>query len=39
MIDEAALSGSLRSDDGGRLEIIQRRIEILTGASSPEAPR
>jgi predicted Zn-dependent protease len=38
MIDEAALPAGLRTDDGGRLEIIQRRIEILTGARGPDAP-
>ena len=38
MIDAATLPPGLRSDDGGRLEIIQRRIQILTGAASPEAP-
>jgi predicted Zn-dependent protease len=30
--------GSLRRDDGGKLEIIQRRIELLTGATR-RAPR
>jgi len=39
MIDAATLPASLRRDDGGRLEIIQRRIEILTRAAGPEAPR
>lgn len=39
MIDDAALPAALRADDGGRLEIIQRRIQILTGAAGPEAPR
>jgi predicted Zn-dependent protease len=29
------LPPGLRSDDGGRLEIIQRRIEILTRAYAP----
>jgi hypothetical protein len=38
MIDEAALPAGLRTDDGGRLEIIQRRIEILTGARGSGAP-
>jgi predicted Zn-dependent protease len=32
-IAELRVDRSLRRDDGGKLEIIQRRIEILTGAS------
>jgi predicted Zn-dependent protease len=32
-IAELSPGGSLRVDDGGKLEIIQRRIEILTGES------
>lgn len=32
-IAELSPGGSLRVDDGGKLEIIQRRIEILTGGS------
>jgi predicted Zn-dependent protease len=39
MIDAASPPAGLRGDDGGRLEIIQRRIRILTGAASPEAFR
>jgi len=31
-------SGALRRDDGGKLEIIQRRIALLTGESSPRSP-
>ena len=31
LIASAALPGSLRVSDGGELEIIQRRIELLTG--------
>lgn len=34
-IDDLALSPDLRRDDGGKLEIIQRRIELLTGESAP----
>jgi predicted Zn-dependent protease len=34
-IDELALPPDLRRDDGGKLEIIQRRIELLTGESKP----
>jgi len=37
-IDAQALPAGLRVDDGGRLEIIQRRIELLTGESAPRAP-
>jgi predicted Zn-dependent protease len=37
-IDAQALPAGLRMDDGGRLEIIQRRIELLTGESAPRAP-
>jgi predicted Zn-dependent protease len=37
-IDAAALPPGLRTDDEGRLEIIQRRIELLTGESRPRAP-
>jgi predicted Zn-dependent protease len=33
-IDAAPLPERLRSDDGGRLEIIQRRVELLTGAAA-----
>ena len=32
LIDEAALPPGLRRDDGGRLEIIQQRVRVLTGA-------
>ncbi len=35
-IAELSPGGSLRRDDGGKLEIIQRRIEILTGSSRPK---
>lgn len=34
-IEAASLPPGLRVDDGGRLEIIQRRIELLTGESQP----
>lgn len=34
-IDDLALPPDLRRDDGGKLEIIQRRIELLTGESGP----
>jgi beta-barrel assembly-enhancing protease len=34
-IDDLALPADLRRDDGGKLEIIQRRIELLTGESGP----
>ncbi len=34
-IDDLALPPGLRRDDGGKLEIIQRRIELLTGESGP----
>jgi predicted Zn-dependent protease len=34
-IDAQALSNDLERDDNGRLEIIQRRIQILTGAAAP----
>jgi predicted Zn-dependent protease len=37
-IEAQALPAGLRTDDGGRLEIIQRRIELLTGESAPRAP-
>jgi beta-barrel assembly-enhancing protease len=39
MLEAETLPPGLRSDDGGRFEIIQRRILILTGAVGPEAPR
>jgi predicted Zn-dependent protease len=39
MIDAATLPAGLRSDDGGRFEIIQRRIQILTGATGAGAQR
>jgi predicted Zn-dependent protease len=32
-IEEAELGGDLKRDDGGRLEIIQRRVELLSGAA------
>jgi predicted Zn-dependent protease len=35
-IAELSPGGSLRTDDGGKLAIIQRRIEILTGSSRPQ---
>jgi predicted Zn-dependent protease len=38
-IGTADLPPNLRSEDGGRLEIIQRRIQLLTGAADPEVPR
>lgn len=38
-IDAVELPAALRSDDGGRLEIIQRRILLLTGAAPAEPPR
>jgi predicted Zn-dependent protease len=39
-IEAAALPDGLRSEDGGRFEIIQRRIQILAGtATAPAAPR
>jgi predicted Zn-dependent protease len=34
-IDAAALPAELRVDDAGRLEIIQRRVALLTGESGP----
>lgn len=34
-IDAEALPEGLARDDNGRLEIIQRRIQILTGATAP----
>jgi predicted Zn-dependent protease len=34
-IDAQALPDDLSRDDNGRLEIIQRRIQILTGAAAP----
>lgn len=34
-IDAQPLPPGLRVEDGGRLEIIQRRIELLTGESQP----
>jgi predicted Zn-dependent protease len=37
-IDATPLPPGLRGDDDGRLEIIQRRIELLTGESMPVAP-
>lgn len=37
-IDATALPPGLRRDDGGKLEIIQRRIELLTGESGPRQP-
>lgn len=37
-IDAQGLAAGLRTDDGGRLEIIQRRIELLTGEGAPRAP-
>jgi predicted Zn-dependent protease len=37
-IDAAPLPPGLRMDDDGRFEIIQRRIELLTGESQPRAP-
>ena len=37
-IDESGTPVPERSDDGGRLEIIQRRIELLTGAGRDPAP-
>lgn len=36
-IAEARLPGGLRVTDGGRLEIIQRRIRLLTGDAGPVA--
>ena len=39
MIEAETLPPGLRSDDGGRFEIIQRRILILSRAAGPEAPR
>jgi len=38
-IDALELPANLRSDDGGRLEIIQRRIQLLTGAAPPVPAR
>jgi predicted Zn-dependent protease len=38
-IDAAALPPGLRNEDGGRLEIIQRRIQLLTGAAPAAAAR
>jgi predicted Zn-dependent protease len=37
-IAELPPSLGLRRDDGGKLEIIQRRIELLTGESKPRSP-
>lgn len=37
-IDAAGLPTDLRQDDGGRFEIIQRRVELLTGQSRPRRP-
>ena len=37
-IAELSPGGSLRVDDGGKLAIIQRRIEILTGAQPAPSP-
>jgi predicted Zn-dependent protease len=33
LLHDAALPADLKREDGGRLEIIQRRIQILTGAA------
>jgi predicted Zn-dependent protease len=39
-IAELTPAGSLRTDDGGKLAIIQRRIEILTGTRrAPPRPQ
>jgi predicted Zn-dependent protease len=38
-IDALELPSDLRRDDGGRLEIIQRRILLLTGAAPPAPAR
>jgi predicted Zn-dependent protease len=38
-IDAQALPAGLRSDYGGRLEIIQRRIRLLTNTAPPEPAR
>jgi predicted Zn-dependent protease len=37
-IERGGLPPGLRADDGGRLEIIQRRVELLTGESQPRRP-
>lgn len=37
-IEATPLPPGLRTDDDGRLEIIQRRIELLTGESEPRRP-
>lgn len=37
-IDDLVLPPALRRDDGGKLEIIQRRIELLTGEGKPRRP-
>ncbi len=41
MIEAASLPAGLRSEDGGKLEIIQRRILLLTGRhrQTPRTPR
>lgn len=38
-IAEMALPSALRVTDGGRFEIIQRRVRLLTGAAEPTASR